>query len=275
MGIQTTKRDKKIAKASEFTDEQVAIIKNTVAKNTTDTELAFFLNICRTTGLNPFNKEIWCYKDNKNNLISFAGRDGFLTKAQQSPLWNGIASSEVRENDKYTVNIPDGIVKHEFTQGDRGKIVSAYAICKPKNCDISTIEVVDFETYNKGYLTWKTHPTDMIKKVAEIKALKKAYGISGIQSEHDFNVVDDKVYPIDAENKVNMSAVAFAEGLILTSLYGDDERGIMEERLTDTELTSTELHNIIEQLKDNQLDPLTQGPGYSQTDITNKVNEHC
>ena len=274
MDIQTTDRDKKIARVSEFTDEQVAIIKSTVAKNTTDTELAFFLNICRTTNLNPFTKEIWCYKDNKDNLICFAGRDGFLTKAQQTSRWNGVASSEVREKDKFIADIPNGRITHEFDSfNERGKIVGAYAICKPKGCEIATIETVRFDTYDKGQFTWKTQSADMIKKVAEIKAHKKAYGISGIQSEYEFNVVNETVYPIDTENKLSTSKVAYAEGLILNSLYNDDQRDEIQTRLEDSELTETELNDIISDLKHNQLDPIDQGAGYSQTEINSKLDK--
>ncbi len=39
----------------------------------------------------------------------------------------------------------------------------------------------------------------MIKKVAESHALKKAFGISGIQSEYDFNFNDNKATPINTE----------------------------------------------------------------------------
>ena len=73
-----------LATANQWNPEQIAIIKATVAKNTTDTELAYFLNLSASLELNPFNKEIWCYKDSKQNLMTFAGRDGFLKIAQSN-----------------------------------------------------------------------------------------------------------------------------------------------------------------------------------------------
>lgn len=265
--------DQKIALATGFSDEQVAIIKNTVARGVSDLELSFFLSICKRTGLDPFIKEIWCYKDHKGNLVTFAGRDGFLTKAQSSPRWNGIASSEVRENDEFQLNIPNGIVKHLAGNKERGKIVGAYAICQPKGCEIKTIEYVDFDTYDKKQFTWKSHPAEMIKKVAEIKALKKAYGIVGLQDEEDFRVVNNHVYPIDTENGIDITRIAYAEKLIHNSLYDDDQRDIMFERLRDSELTNVELDSIISQLQENQLDPIDQGTGYSQGDINKKLDK--
>jgi phage recombination protein Bet len=192
----------KIAIATGFTSEQVAIIKNTVAKNVSDLELAFFLTNAKDLNLSPFNKEIWCYKDHQNNLIMFAGRDGFLKKAQQDNRWNGISSADVRANDTISIDYPNGVVHHSpQVNKDRGEIVGAYAICKPKGCELATIEYVEFKTYSKGKFVWASHPADMIKKVAEIRALKKAYGISGLQSEYEFTVQDDIVKPINSEPK--------------------------------------------------------------------------
>jgi len=193
--------NQKISESTGFTVQEVAIIKSTVARNTTDLELAYFLSIAKETGLSPFNKEIWCYKDNKNNLIIFAGRDGFLKKAQESPLWNGITSMAVHENDIFDMQIQDGkvVIKHTPDFKNPGKIIGAYAIVKPKNCEFPTVEWADFKTYNKGMFTWKTHPGEMIKKVAEIHALKKAYGITVLQSEHDFKIENETVKTLEPE----------------------------------------------------------------------------
>ena len=95
----------KVSDITGYKPNEIAVIQQNVAKGTSATELAYFLNVCKTMTLNPFNKEVWCYKDKRGNLLIFAGRDGFLSKAQQNPLFNGIRSSEVRENDKWFVDI--------------------------------------------------------------------------------------------------------------------------------------------------------------------------
>ncbi len=193
----------KIGQATNLSSEEVAIIKNTVAKSVSDTELSFFLMNAKETGLNPFNKEIWCYKDTKGNLLVFAGRDGFLKKAQSDPRWNGMVSSEVRENDKFEVDFPAGKVTHKVLPTDRGKILGAYAITKPKNVDAATIEWVEFDVYNKGRFVWASHPADMIKKVAEVRVLKKAYGISGLASEYEFTIKDDVAVAVETQKPVD------------------------------------------------------------------------
>lgn len=196
--VAVTKTDEKIAGSGiDMTAEQVAIIKNTVAKGTTNTELAFFLNVCKTADLNPFIKEIWCYKDSQGNLITFASRDGFLKKAQRNENYAGIRSSEVCENDEFELDIPAGKVTHKINfKQKRGAILGAYAMVFRKDGE-PTIEWADIETYDKKKFTWSTHKSEMIKKVAEVHALKKAFGISSLQSEYDFEIRNEKAFPLN------------------------------------------------------------------------------
>lgn len=216
----------KISKVSGFSIEEVAIVKANIAKGVNDSELAYFLNVCRTVGLNPFIKEIWAYKDNRGNLLVFAGRDGFLTKAQRSPTYNGLRSSEVREKDEYQADIPNGKIKHTFDFKDRGPIVGAYAIVFRKDGE-PTVEAVEFSRYDRGFGAWKTHPEAMIKKVAETNALKKAFGISGIQSEYDYNVKSDIAIPVETQK----SDIEKAQRKIIEALdtyQGEDKQNIQE-----------------------------------------------
>jgi len=170
---------------SQFSNTDIDIIKNSVAKGTSDAELKYFLAVAASTGLNPFQKEIWCYKSG-NDMLIFAGRDGFLSNAQKKPDFKGIRSAYVCATDKFKMNIVSGHIEHEFTQADRGAIVGAYAVVKRDGMD-SFISWADFKEFNKGYNAWKTNPGSMIKKVAEAHALKQAYSLSGIDSEHDYD----------------------------------------------------------------------------------------
>lgn len=196
----------KISKYTGYQPEEVAIIKQTVAKGTTDAELAYFLSVSKSAGLNPFNKEVWCYKDNKGNLLVFTGRDGFLAKAQSNTAFNGVRSSEVCENDEFEIDIANNKIKHTFGKGDRGKILGAYAIAFRKDGE-PTIEYADIKDYDKKQFTWNTHKSAMIKKVAETNALKKGFGISGIQSEYDYDVKDNVVVPIDLKEVDDLTSL--------------------------------------------------------------------
>ena len=200
--IDVTESQKSISKNFGYSEQEIAVIQNTVAKGTTKVELAYFINVCKTVGLNPFIKEIWAYKDHRQNLLVFAGRDGFLAKAQRDKNFAGIRSSEVRKNDVFKIDIANNKITHEFGLEERGEILGGYCIVFRKGGE-PTIEYVDFKTYNRGFGAWKTHPSDMIKKVAETHALKKGFGISGIQSEYDFQEKNNIVNPIQTEKPKN------------------------------------------------------------------------
>lgn len=214
----------KISNLTGFSPEAIAIIKNTVAKGTTDTELAFFLSICKSVNLNPLNREIWCYKDKSGNLMSFAGRDGFLKRAQESQLWNGMTSFPVYSNDFFEMDVAKGEIVHKPNFKDRGNILGAYAIVKPKGAEFPTIEWADFATYNKGYNTWKSDPAAMIVKVSEAHALKKAFGITVLQAEYDYENRGDIVEPIDHVDAIPEQDPELVNELkILVSEYDNKE----------------------------------------------------
>jgi len=244
------KNDMKLSDATGYSTEQIGVIKNTIAKGTTNVELALFLFTAKSVGLNPLNKEVWCYKDNRGNMLTFAGRDGFLVKAQQNPRYKGIRSSEVREKDVFSLDIANNEIKHQKEFKEPGKIIGAYCIAFVNGGE-PTIEWVDFDTYNRNFGAWKSHPADMIKKVAETHALKKAFGISGIQSEHDWDFTQEKAYPIDTDVAPSMDTVNYIESLIRTSTFDDEQKATMESELLT--ITNAKSEEMIGMLKVNQI----------------------
>ena len=201
--IQVNENQVRVADAIKgFTKEEVAIVQGTVAKGTMAKELAFFLMLCQSVDLNPLKKEIWCYKDHKQNLIIMTGRDGFLSMAQRNPLFNGVRSMYVCENDEFTLDVANNKIEHNPNFKDRGEIVGAYSIVFRKDGE-PTIEWADFKRYVRGngnkFSPWTNYPEEMIKKVAESHALKKAFGLNGVQSEYDFDVKNNQAMPIQME----------------------------------------------------------------------------
>ncbi len=218
----------KISKVSGFSIEEVAIVKANIAKGINDNELLYFLSVCKMAGLNPFLKQIWCYKDKKGNLLIFAGRDGFLAKAQTNPHFAGIRSCEVCEKDEFSIDIANNNIKHNFGIDERGNIVGAYAIAFRQNGE-PTIEWVKLKDYDKSWNTWGTHKAEMIKKVSEVHALKKAFGISTIQSIYDFEIVNDVAIPIEIGKQ--KSDIEKAQRKIIEALdtyQGEDKADIQE-----------------------------------------------
>lgn len=182
----------------EVPREFVEALKRTVAKNATDQELIMFLSVAKKYGLDPFTKEIWFIKyRNKQGGIETrveTSRDGYLRIAQRQRKYKGLQSFAVYENDTFKVVVENGEVQgiqHEFSAKDRGNLVGAWAMVKMG--DDKVYSFVPFEEYYNGKDTgrktynpvWDTHPSAMIRKVAEVDALKRAAGITGLVTSEE------------------------------------------------------------------------------------------
>ena len=251
----------KISKAVKgWTPEEVAIIQKDIAKGTSPSELAYFLNVCKAHGLNPFLKEIWCYKDHKGNLIIFAGRQGLLTMAQRNPQYSGMRSCEVCENDQFSIDVANDQVIHTVTEMDpkkRGSIVGAYARCFRKDGEpsLAFVPIGDYDKGGRG--PWTTHKADMIKKVAEVRVLKLAFGFAGVQNPYEWDVDSTgKTMPIRTEI-AGFEYIGRIETLAESVLAGDELEDCLDELSRD--IPRFRADQIWGYLKEKQShDPLAQ-----------------
>ena len=70
---------------ANYPPKLVNVIKNTVAKDSTDEELYMFLQVASMYNLNPFLKEIWFVKNKDGSCMIMTSRDGYLKIAKQDP----------------------------------------------------------------------------------------------------------------------------------------------------------------------------------------------
>lgn len=173
-----------LAQCSSFRDK-IDTIKQTVAKGASDAQLEMFLTLADRYQLDPFLKEIWFTPQ----IGIITGRDGYLKVAQRDPDYDGIVSAAIREGDHFQMNpvIPE--VTHQFG-AKRGPVIGAYAISfhkkrRPAVC------FADLAEYKKQGGVWSTYTSAMICKVAEVMALKRQFGISGLVSEEEIGHASD------------------------------------------------------------------------------------
>lgn len=167
--------------------EQLDLIKNTVAKNATDDELYFFLNVAKSYNLNPFKKEIWFIKY-KNDVTIMTSRDGYLNICKQMITFDGVQGFPVHENDQFELKVSEGRVTdvtHTFGHKDCGPIVGAWAVARHIDEKNNIYTYVDIKEYRQTTPTWRKYPSAMIKKVAEADVLKRFAGISGLVTEEE------------------------------------------------------------------------------------------
>ena len=148
-------------------------IKKLYAPNLNENEFKIFLNIGKSTGLNPFLREIWAVKYGQNAASIFIGRDGYRKAAQSNEDYDYHIADAVYSKDEFKVE--DGAVKHSYSLNGRGDLVGAYCTVKRKSSSKPNFVYVELKEYNTNQSLWAKKPATMIKKVAEAQGLRMTF----------------------------------------------------------------------------------------------------
>jgi phage recombination protein Bet len=155
-------------------NQKLEEIRKLFAPTLTETEFAFFVGLGKASGLNPFTKEIWAVKYDKNSPAQvFIGRDGYRKAAQAHSEYDYHQADAVYQND--TFEVVEGQVRHAYNLLDRGKLIGAYCVAKRHKSSRPIYVFVEVGEYSTGRSVWKDKPATMIKKVAESQCLRACF----------------------------------------------------------------------------------------------------
>lgn len=198
-----------------YDEEMVAAVKNTVARDATDSELFMFLSVANKYDLDPFLGEIYFVKtkDGKSSLMS--GRDGYRKIAMREPGYKVHYSDYVCKNDEFKVTRKMGKledIEHTYSHIDRGNLIGAYCVLETTD-DRRYFFYAEFSRYNTGQNAWQSYPNDMIIKVAETRVFKSFANINGIQAEESM--------PAEYSNEDNIKQEEEVEFIETKKVNGD------------------------------------------------------
>jgi phage recombination protein Bet len=205
-------------------------IRKLFAPKLTEMEFQYFIGLGKSTGLNPFLKEIWSVKyDERTPAQVFIGRDGYRKAAQAHSEYDYHQCDAVYENDDF--EIQDGIVKHAYKLTNRGVLIGAYCIAKRHKSSRPMYVFVETREYSTGKSVWGQKPATMIKKVAESQCLRACFQdlLGGTYGEEEMQ------QPIDNGNMRIINAETQTEKL----------KSILNENFPIPPLLETEISEIV------------------------------
>jgi phage recombination protein Bet len=176
-----------------YSNEQITLIRDTVAKGSTETELKMFLYQASRTGLDPLSKQIhaikrWNSSLQREEMTIQTGIDGFRLIAQRTGDVDG--------------------QEGPFWCGENGVWLDVWVSTKPpaaakvivyrQGCSRPFVGIAHFAEYvqtkKDGTATafWVRMPAGQLAKCAEVIALRKAFPaeLSGIYSHEEMQQAD-------------------------------------------------------------------------------------
>lgn len=182
--------DPRRALTPKWTKDQVQLMKNTVAKGTTDDEFKMFLYVCKRTGLDPFVKQIYAIKRFDSDSGAYVmgiqvGIDGFRLIAQRTGELAGIDAPvfEADPNENWHP-LSATVTVYRMLNGER---VAFTHTCRWSEYVQKKKDGTPTRMWSKDGM-----PFNQLGKCAESGAIRKAFpnDLSGLTTQDESPVID-------------------------------------------------------------------------------------
>lgn len=168
-------------RSRELSREQVDLIKQTICKGASDTELALFVAQCNRTGLDPFSRQIhavkrWDAREKREVMSIQVGVDGFRLIADRTGRYIPGREPELRYDAQGGLVSATAYIK-KLVAGEWHEIAAS----------AHYEEYVQTNRDGDPNAMWKRMPRTMLAKCAECLALRKAFPaeMSGLYSPEE------------------------------------------------------------------------------------------
>lgn len=173
--------------------------------------------------------------------------------------------------------------KPKFISSKKDDVIAAYSVAVlhdgSKAFELMSLEELHsirersdgYRSFKEGKAKsaiWESDFGEMCRKTT-IKRLAKYLPKSDVKA---WEKVMEAIKLDDSDYPMSLNQENYIRNLLQTSTFDEKQRQYFENQISDS-TTQFDAEQMIETLKMNQLDPITQRGQYSQTDIKNKQNE--
>lgn len=229
----------------------------TVAQGLNKQEFSLFAEHCKSTGLNPFKKEVWAIKAS-GRLQLMTGINGYFTIANRHPEFDGYEEGFVGKDGQ---ELPDTYQGSDY--------IGAWCRVHRKDRKIPAKGVAFKNEYEKTYGNWKTMPKSMLLKCAESIALRKAFPqeLNGTYTAEEMPVEYSQTVEV-VQPKPILQTLKSADVLQqeqAAKVFGDDDiepapkkpsSGLyhydLKSYFADTSMTPAKANKVMRKLEDKQ-----------------------
>lgn len=177
-----------------------ATVRNFLTKGggqVTDADLVLFISICKYNQLNPFLNEAYLVKFGSQPASMIVSKEALMKRAEACDKYEGIQAGVIVQRDKEVIEVEGTF----YLSTD--KLLGGWAKVYRSDRKFPIISRVRLEEYDKGQSTWKEKPSTMIKKVAQVQALREAFPaqLGAMYTAEEQGVID--ITHEDVSTKVN------------------------------------------------------------------------
>lgn len=169
-----------------FSPAQVALLQQTIAKDATAADFAWFAQVCQRTGLDPFARQVYLVK-RQGRMNVQVSIDGFRLIAERTGKYAGQLGPEWCG--------PDGLWRDVWLE-EKPPAAARVGVLRT-DWTAPLWSVARWTSYAQDSPTWKAMPDLMLAKVAEALSLRRAFPqeLSGVYSLDEMEQAANRVPP--------------------------------------------------------------------------------
>nr|DAS62493.1 MAG TPA: RecT protein [Caudoviricetes sp.] len=188
--------------------------------NVTESEIMYFMKLCKARGLNPYIRDAYLIKYGNQPAEIIVAKDAVEKRAIQNPKYDG------KEVGIYVENKETGeLIKREgsILRKNKEELVGAWCTVYRKDWKYPITKEVNFDEYiqkkkdGTPNTNWENRPVTMITKVAIVQALREAFieELSGMYEAEEMGVneseLDNTPIQVDENETYDKSDIDDAE----------------------------------------------------------------